>query len=91
MDFGSDQLNPSNLPEDTTLTVPQAVVLDELSFASEQLQALELLHLSSLIEPNNTKSSKPRFSSDKDKAEQVLNRIAPNQQIQPPTSSTLLQ
>lgn len=84
--FGSDQLRIlRTLPEDTTLTVPQAVaLLDELSFASEQLQALELLAPFIIDRTQQYQIIQNfTFSSDKDKAEQVLNRIAPNQQIQP--------
>ena len=83
--FGSDQLRIlRTLPEDTTLTVPQAVaLLDELSFASEQLQALELLAPFIIDRTQQYQIIQNfTFSSDKDKAEQVLNRIAPNQQIQ---------
>ena len=81
--FGSDQLRIlRTLPENTTLTVPQAVaLLNELSFASEQLQALELLAPFIIDRTQQYQIIQNfTFSSDKDKAEQVLNRIAPNQQ-----------
>lgn len=89
--FGSDQLRIiRNLPDNTTLTVPQAVaLLDEFSFASEQLQALEILAPFIIDRTQQYQIIEHfTFSSDKNNAEQVLNRIAPNPQIQHTPHST---
>lgn len=89
--FGSDQLRIlRSLPDNTTLTVPQAVtLLDEFSFATEQLQALEILAPFIIDRTQQYQIIQHfTFSSDKDKAEQVLNRIAPNPQVQHTNHST---
>ena len=93
--FGSDQLRIlRSLPDNTILTTTQAItLLNEVSFASEQLQALELM---APFITNRTQQyqiiERFTFSGDKNKAEEILNRIEPNvsyQQNRDPNVSSI--
>ena len=88
--FSSDQFRVlQSLPSDTSLTIAQSIgILEELSFATDQLKALKIIapyiherEQQYLLIESFT------FSSDKEKASNILSQSPPNRQLRKRTRS----